>query len=146
MTRIRQLWKRIKNTISQFRLRKVTKRMIWVDDELHPDIVHPVSHDTMDNTADRVAHVANEKICAEAFPYNYIGEIGVNISLKTNQDIDFTRQDNLEEYFREMTVTIETLQSWISAGILSPHEVRIAENWIKMMREKDREQLRKRVN
>jgi hypothetical protein len=146
MTRFQQLWKRIKNTISKFRLRKVAKTMIWVDDDLHPDTVQPANHDTMDNTAGQATHVANEKICAEAFPYNYIGEIGVNISLKTNQDIDFTRQDNLEEYFREMTVTIETLQSWISAGILSPHEVRIAENWIKMMRAKDREQLRKRDN
>ena len=120
--------------------------MIWVDDDLHPDAVQPAGYDTMDNTADQAAQVANERICVEALPYNYIGDIGVNISLKTNQDIDFTRQDNLEEYFREMTVTIETLQSWISAGILSPQEVRIAENWIKMMREKDREQLRKRVN
>ena len=146
MTRFRQFWKRIKNIISQYRLRKVAKHKIWVDDEVHPDTVQPASQDRMDNTADPATQVTNEKICAEAFPYNYIGEIGVNISLKTNQDIDFTRQDNLEEYFQEMTVTIDILQSWISAGILSPHEVRIAENWIKMMRQKDREQLRKRNN
>ena len=142
----KQLWQRIKNTLSKLRLRKAAKSLIWVDDELHPDRVHLASDDKVTTRAGQMVPDPNEITRTEAFPYNYIGEIGGDISLRAHQDIDFTRQDNLEEYFREMTVTKESLQSWISAGILSPHEVRIAEKWIKIMREKDLKQSRKRDN
>ena len=142
----KQLWQRIKNTLSNLRLRKAAKSLIWVDDELHSNSVHLSSDDKVTTRAGQMVPDPSETTRTEAFPYNYIGEIGVDISLRTHQDIDFTRQDNLEEYFREMTVTKESLQSWISAGILSPHEVRIAEKWIKIMREKDLKQSRKRDN
>ena len=142
----KQLWKRIKNTLSKLRLRKAAKSLIWVNDELQVDSDHPASEDKVTASAVQVVRDVDERTRTEAFPYNYVGEIGVDISLRAHQDIDFTRQDNLEEYFREMTVTKESLQSWISAGILSPHEVRIAEKWIKIMREKDLKRSRKRDN
>jgi len=53
-------------------------------------------------------------------------------------DIDFGRLDNLEAFAQEMTVPRETIERWVGAGILSPVEIRVAEQLIKIMREKDR--------
>lgn len=76
-----------------------------------------------------------------AYPYiNLDGHDG-NVTLKTHQDIDISRRDNLEEYAQEITVSQETLQSWVSAGILSPSEIKIAEKLIKIMRDKERSRL-----
>ncbi len=144
MTRLQQLWKRIIKTIAQLRLRKAAKNLIWVDDEPQADIAYPAGRGETEMRTDLMVPGSGEKIRTESFPYDSIDNNGAGIYLRNHQDIDFTRQDNLDEYFQEMTVTKEALQSWISVGILSPHEVRIAEKWIKIMRARDREQLRRR--
>ena len=72
------------------------------------------------------------------YPYGHSDGRGDNVSLKTIEDLDISRIDDLEEYAQEITVSQETLASWISAGILSPYEIQIAEKLIKIMREKER--------
>ena len=52
-------------------------------------------------------------------------------------EIDFSRQVNLEEYADELALPRETLEGWLSAGILCPSETKVAEKLIKIIRDKE---------
>ena len=53
------------------------------------------------------------------------------------QDIDFSRQMNLEEYADELSVPSKTLEGWLAAGILCPRETKMVEKLLRMIREKE---------
>jgi len=149
MAHYRHLWNLIRNVIGRLRFGKTAKKLIWVADELSPEkqgYEHPADSNALATHPDREPVDPSTPPHTETPPYGHADGIGVDFALKTHQDIDFTRQDNLEEYLQEITVSKETIQSWISAGILSPHDVRIAEKLIKIMRQSDRDRLRNRNN
>jgi len=56
--------------------------------------------------------------------------------LKLDQEIDFSRVEDLETYTENLDVPEETIQRWISAGLLFPDEIRIAEQMVKIIRKK----------
>jgi len=56
--------------------------------------------------------------------------------LKLDQEIDFSRVEDLETYTENLDVPEETIQRWISAGLLYPDEIRIAEQMVKIIRKK----------
>jgi len=64
----------------------------------------------------------------------------ITTAVKLHAEIDFYRLDNLEDFAKESTVARETIERWISAGILSPGETKIAERLIKIMREREHSQ------
>jgi hypothetical protein len=74
------------------------------------------------------------------FHYSEKDENTSGAAVKSQADIDFYRLDNLEDFAKESTVARETIERWISAGILSPGETIIAEKLIKIMREREHSQ------
>ena len=52
------------------------------------------------------------------------------------EEMAFTRQSDLIAYARGLTVPPEAIEKWISAGLLFPDEIRMAEKIIKILREK----------
>ena len=143
-TAYRKIWDQIRNTICRLLFKRTAKKLVWVADDLSPQ---KSGYDQLatGHLASRDDHAPVDPSAtplADTIPHVSSGGIGDDMTLKTHQDIDFTRQDKLEEYLEEVAVSKETIQSWISAGILSPHEVRIAEKLIKIMRENDRDQHR----
>ena len=56
--------------------------------------------------------------------------------LKLDQEIDFSRVEDLEAYTENLDVPEDTIQRWISAGLLFPDEIRIAEQMVKIIRKK----------
>ena len=52
------------------------------------------------------------------------------------EELAFTRQSDLEAYARGLTIAPEAIEKWISAGLLFPDEIRMAEKIIKILREK----------
>lgn len=52
------------------------------------------------------------------------------------EETAFTRQGDLETYARGLSIPPETIEKWISAGLLFPDEIRMAEKIIKILREK----------
>jgi hypothetical protein len=52
------------------------------------------------------------------------------------EELAFTRQSDLEAYARGLTIPPEAIEKWISAGLLFPDEIRMAERIIKILREK----------
>ena len=52
-------------------------------------------------------------------------------------DIDFRHTDDLEAYAENLNVPVETIETWISAGLLYPDEIRIAEKMIQILRKKE---------
>jgi len=52
-------------------------------------------------------------------------------------DIDFRRLGDLESYAENMNVPAETIETWISAGLLYPDETRIAEKMLQILRKKE---------
>ncbi len=75
-----------------------------------------------------------------SFHYSEKVETTRGAAVKSQADIDFYRLDNLEDFAKESTVARETIERWISAGILSPGETKIAERLIKIMREREHSQ------
>jgi hypothetical protein len=57
-----------------------------------------------------------------------------NVEVRTNQDIDSTGFDSLEEYAEKLSMNEETIVKWVNAGILSPHETEEAEKLIRILR------------
>ena len=49
-------------------------------------------------------------------------------------EIDLSPQQNLEDYARGLSVTKESIERWISSGLLMPDEMKVAEKIIKIMR------------
>jgi hypothetical protein len=52
-------------------------------------------------------------------------------------DIDLVSLDDLQACAEELTLSTESLESWVGAGILSPRETEIAERLIRIMRTRD---------
>ncbi len=50
-------------------------------------------------------------------------------------EIDLSRHQDLEDYARGLSVTKESIERWISSGLLMPDEMKVAEKIIKIMRE-----------
>ena len=57
-----------------------------------------------------------------------------NFNLRTNQDIDSTGFDSLEDYAEKISMSEETIVKWVNAGILSPRETEEAEKIIRILR------------
>jgi len=56
------------------------------------------------------------------------------IPLVVNNDIDLSRQSDLEGYARDINVSKESIERWISSGLLMPEELKVAEKLVKIMR------------
>jgi hypothetical protein len=52
------------------------------------------------------------------------------------EEMAFTRQSDLDAYARGLSIPPEVIEKWISAGLLFPDEIRMAEKIIKILREK----------
>ena len=63
-----------------------------------------------------------------------ISSLRGKFNLRTNQDIDSTGFDSLEDYAEKLGMSQETIVKWINAGILSPRETEEAEKLIKILR------------
>ena len=63
-----------------------------------------------------------------------ISPIRGNFNLRTNQDIDSTGFDSLEDYAEKISMDEETIVKWVNAGILSPRETEEAEKIIRILR------------
>jgi hypothetical protein len=49
-------------------------------------------------------------------------------------DIDLSHQADLEGYARDLNVSKESIERWISSGLLMPEELKVAEKLVKIMR------------
>lgn len=56
-----------------------------------------------------------------------------------NNDIDLSHQRDLEDYAQELTVSEEAIEQWISAGLLMPGEMEVAEKIVKIMRKQKKD-------
>jgi len=52
-------------------------------------------------------------------------------------EIDFRHTEDLEAYAENLNVPVETIETWISAGLLYPDEIRIAEKMVQILRKKE---------
>ena len=52
------------------------------------------------------------------------------------EEMAFTRQSDLKAYVKGLKVPAEAIEKWISAGLLFPDEIRMAEKILKILREK----------
>ena len=48
-------------------------------------------------------------------------------------DIDLSQQADLESYARDLSVSRESIERWISSGLLMPDEMKVAEKLIKLI-------------
>lgn len=60
----------------------------------------------------------------------------VSQAVRTNEIIAFSHRVDLETYVKELNVPSEVIEGWISAGVLSPEETRVAAKMIRMIRTK----------
>jgi hypothetical protein len=51
-----------------------------------------------------------------------------------DSEIDLTHQRDLEDYAQELTISEKAIEQWISAGLLMPGELEVAEKIVKIMR------------
>lgn len=51
-----------------------------------------------------------------------------------DNEIDLSHQRDLEDYAQELTISKEAIEQWISAGLLMPSELQVAEKIVKIMR------------
>ncbi len=56
--------------------------------------------------------------------------------LVQDREIDFSRVQDLEAYTENLNVPQESIERWISAGLLYPDEIRTAERMLKIIRKK----------
>ena len=49
-------------------------------------------------------------------------------------DIDLSWQSDLEGYAKDIAVSKESIERWISSGLLMPEELKVAEKLVKIMR------------
>lgn len=52
------------------------------------------------------------------------------------EEMAFTRQSDLDAYAKGLSISPEVIEKWISAGLLFPDEIRMAEKIIRILREK----------
>jgi hypothetical protein len=50
-----------------------------------------------------------------------------------DKDIDLSHQADLEGYARGLSVSKESIERWISSGLLMPDEMKVAEKLVKIM-------------
>ena len=55
-------------------------------------------------------------------------------------EVDFSHRGDLEAYVRELTVPRQVIERWISAGLLFPEEMMMAEKMVKIMIRLEQEQ------
>jgi hypothetical protein len=48
-------------------------------------------------------------------------------------DLDLSQQTDLEGYARELSISKESIERWISSGLLMPDEMKVAEKLVKFM-------------
>ena len=51
-----------------------------------------------------------------------------------DNDIDLSPQTDLEGYARRLNISKESIERWISSGLLMPEELKVAEKIVKIMR------------
>ncbi len=49
-------------------------------------------------------------------------------------EIDLSRHADLEEYAKDINVSRESIERWISSGLLMPEELKMAEKLLQLMR------------
>ena len=54
-----------------------------------------------------------------------------------DNEIDLSSHHDLEDYARGLSVTKESIERWISSGLLMPEEMKVAEKLLKIMRRRD---------
>lgn len=52
-------------------------------------------------------------------------------------EVDFSHQGDLEAYVEGLTVPRQVIEHWISAGLLFPEEMKVAERIVRIMRKKE---------
>jgi hypothetical protein len=57
-------------------------------------------------------------------------------ALEMDGEIDLSRQADLEDYARDINMSKESVERWISSGLLMPEELKVAEKLVKLMRDK----------
>ena len=57
-------------------------------------------------------------------------------SPEMDSEIDLSRQADLEGYARDTDMSKESIERWISSGLLMPEELKVAEKLVKLMRDK----------
>lgn len=67
---------------------------------------------------------------------NPVGKHGESVVAMPVEEMAFTRQGDIDAYARGLSIPPETIEKWISAGLLFPDEIRMAEKIIKILREK----------
>jgi hypothetical protein len=67
---------------------------------------------------------------------NLVGGQVEPVAAMTVEEMAFTRQGDIDTYARGLSIPPETIEKWISAGLLFPDEIRMAEKIIKILREK----------
>lgn len=55
------------------------------------------------------------------------------------KEVDFSYRGDLEAYVRDLTVPRQVIERWVSAGLLFPEEMIMAEKMIKIMRRNEQE-------
>jgi hypothetical protein len=51
-----------------------------------------------------------------------------------DNEIDLSRRADLEGYARDINISTESIERWISSGLLMPEELKVAEKLVKIMR------------
>ena len=52
-------------------------------------------------------------------------------------EVDFSYQGDLDAYVEGLTVPRQVIEHWISAGLLFPEEMKVAEKMVRIMRKKE---------
>jgi hypothetical protein len=60
--------------------------------------------------------------------------VPVDRSWEMEEEIDLSHQADLEGYARDLNVSKESIERWISSGLLMPEELKVAEKLVKIMR------------
>ena len=51
-------------------------------------------------------------------------------------EIDLSRHADIEEYAKDINVSRESIERWISSGLLMPEELKMAEKLVQLMRKR----------
>ncbi len=60
-------------------------------------------------------------------------------ALQSLRHVDFSHNGDLEGYVRGLNVPRETIEQWISTGLLFPDEMKMAEKIIQIMRRQEKD-------
>ena len=76
----------------------------------------------------------------EAPPAGQPSEDALALAKQMLGEVDFSHRGDLETYVRELTVPRQVIERWISAGLLFPEEMVMAEKMVKIMIKLEQEQ------